>query len=85
MAPSTKMIGQVFRDALTRKIETLPLFLRPQLAPVLGLLLDWEESVEARLAQLEGVPTAADEINNERELKRLTMLARGNCEVCSDE
>jgi hypothetical protein len=54
MDPSTKMIGQVFRDALARKIETLPLFLRPQLAPVLGLLNDWVATTEDRLALIEG-------------------------------
>lgn len=53
MAHSTKMIGQVFRDALARKIETLPIIIRPQLAPILGLLLDWTDYVEARLAALD--------------------------------
>jgi len=43
-----------FADALATKIVTLPLFLRPQLAPILGELFDWVESVETRLAALDG-------------------------------
>ena len=70
MAPSTNFIGQVFSDALKRQIETLPIFLRPQLAPVLGLLLDWSESVEARLASIESDFPLLDEV--ERDIKRLT-------------
>lgn len=56
MAHSTRMIGQVFRDELAKKIATLPIFLRPQLAPILGLLLDWTEFVEGRLKTLDDFP-----------------------------
>lgn len=45
MAPSIKS----FPDQLAEKIATLPIFLRPQLSPILGDLLAWVESVEKRL------------------------------------
>lgn len=42
--------AEILRAALEHKRRTLPIFLRPQLADVLGQLDDWVASVESRLA-----------------------------------
>lgn len=94
MAPSTKMIGQVFRDELAKKITTLPVFLRPQIAPVLGLLFDWVELVEGRLSALEKMPSAeaisgllAGPITEEaaaKEHRRAAHTAQYGCGDCND-
>jgi hypothetical protein len=54
--------GKLFRDALEHKRRTLPIFLRPQLADVLGQLDDWVASVELRLITIEARQRALDKL-----------------------
>jgi hypothetical protein len=51
--------AEIFRDELQARTRTLPLFLRPQLGAILGMLDMWVASVEARLAALQKMPSAA--------------------------
>lgn len=58
MAPSTRK----FSDQLAETIRTLPIFMRPQLAPILGDLHKWVDSVESRLTLIEGQQRAIDKM-----------------------
>jgi hypothetical protein len=89
--------AEILRDELNIKTRTLPVFLRPQLGPVLGMLDMWVASVEARVAALQKMPSAevlavlvqdaADAgVGNgalDIEAKRIAkMHARVNCTEC---
>jgi hypothetical protein len=58
MALTDPAAGQRLITELTRKMETLPILLRPHLGVILGDLLVWVESVETRFTALQKLPSA---------------------------
>lgn len=95
MGLTNNLPADVLRLEIKALNDSLPIFLRPKVSPVLAYLDVWIQSVEARLRALDKMPSAqaiamlnaAPPITEDeaaKEHRRAALAARGQCEDCEE-
>ncbi len=90
MARTEGTAAEILTRELRQKVATLPIFIRPHLGDVLGMLDDWIQSVEARIAALQKMPSAealrvlTNEIQCGLTAEQIAARQRPTCEGCDE-